>query len=320
MTLHAQGHAPTSKPRGSLGLAPWTTDLAHRHDRRWGLAAARRYCWQLLRSRNPNAAAWLSLFGERRASVLCTLAAFARIVDDLADEEEFSAVREAQLEALSQALEEARSGRVEHPVLVALVDVERAYDLDPATLDGLLAAAEREVREPEVADWADLQERGMAQAAPLGRTVLRVLGRDRPELDHWADELCVGLYLTTRLQNLSQDLARGRVALPADECTQLGITRQDLFSGRALEPIGVLVHRLAERTRWLYRSAYPLVVEVGLPGAIPLAGLWLGGRSVLRMVDRAGARLVRSRPTVGPMTLAWALAGAGLERLPAVME
>lgn len=301
------------------GLAPWTADLAHRHDRRWSLAAARRYCRRFVRSRDPNAAAWLGLFGDQRSESLFALAAFARTVDDLADEEEFDRLRTSQLDALERALREARSGDGRHPVVVAAAEVERAHDLPADALDGLLAAARREVARPEVADWADLIQRGLAGAAPLGRLVLGILDRDRPELEHWADQLCSGLYVTTRLQNLSLDLGRGRIALPADELAELGITRRELLDRRESDRAGRLIRRLVGRARWLFREAYPLVVEVGLPGALPLAGLWLGGRSVLRMVDRAGARVITRRPTVGPLTLAWALAGAGLERLPGVL-
>jgi len=320
--LHQQQRVLPPRPDGAsraAGMAPWTADLSHLHGRHWSLAAAQRYCWQLVRGRDANAAAWLGLFGERRSDALCALAAFARIVDDLADEDEFGQIRASQLDALERALAAARTGQAEHPVLVALVEVERAHELPASTLDGLLEAARREAARPEVADWADLLERGMAQAAPLGRLTLRVLGRDRPELCHWSDELCAGLYVTTRLQNLSVDLARGRIALPADERDRLGIAGRDLLARRPSAAAGALIRQLAERTRWLYRRAYPLVVEVGLPGALPLAGLWLGGRSVLRMVDRAGARVIRSRPAVGPLSLAWALAGAGLERLEEVV-
>lgn len=305
-----------SAAKRGLGVAPWTLELSGVHGCRWNLPAAQRYCRSMVKDRDENLAHWLGLFSCRQQDALAAVYSVCRIADDLADEPDFAPGRQLLMAAWRTELLACEDGGARHPALVALQQACSDFELPVGPLLDLLDAFALECQTQQLETWTELTGISRGGAAPVGLLVLRVLGVDRPEMRYWAELVCSALRLTSLLQNLSVERARGRILLPRADMACFDLSPQDLLAGRQSDAAEALIRFEVERVRKLYRQGFPLVLEAGLPAALPFASAWLGGRSILRLVDKAGASVLLKRPGMNVGRFARTLVGAGLSRVP----
>ena len=95
-------------------------------------------------------------------------------------------------------------------------------------LHDLISAFKQDVVVTRYATWEDLLDYCRRSANPVGRLVLRIAGRDRPELDAASDAVCTALQLTNFWQDLEIDWAKGRLYVPASIWRAAGAREADL--------------------------------------------------------------------------------------------
>ena len=235
------------------------------------------------------------------ASVLCprqfrpAIAAiywFARTADDLADEgHALPAERLQDLAAYRadlQACAQARAGsRRWQPVFDRLQPIIEKWQLPLALLTDLLSAFEQDVVKQRYADQAELLDYCRRSANPVGRLLLHLYKVGDEAALIQSDCICTALQMLNFWQDLSLDLPRGRLYLPADRAAQHGVSAQQLLdlqdtpAARALiaESVGwarglmlrgaPLVKKIPGRAGWELR----LVVQGGVRIAEKIAGL-----------------------------------------------
>jgi phytoene synthase len=296
-------------------LVPWSDDLTARHGRRWDPAAARRYCAAMLRGSDRSAGLWLRPLPPERAAALTALAAVDAVADALSAESPDDRTRAACLDNWAAAVEACPQGRAEHPALLALGRAAREFELDPAPLAEAVRARRALDGEQPVASWRTLEALEQPVAGPIGRLAAQVLGLARPPLVQRAERLSLAWRWTARWCRLSDALARGRVALPREALERHAVSPRDLLAGRQCPATHALIRAAAAHTRVLYREATPLALEAGLPAALPVVRLWLGGRSLLHLVAEAGAAVLCRRPVLTAPLFVRTLAEAGWSRL-----
>ncbi len=306
----------TSGDTWVAGAVPWALEPTCRHGRRWSLQASRRFCLNLIGNRVEHVPLVLTLSGREQREALAAVYAFIRTADDFALAVEFEGQRQRLLDVWEGQLRLCRDGLAVHPVLIALGEAARTFDLPVESLCEVLDALRRDATVRRFETWDELLRHCRPAAEPVGRLVLKILKIDGPQPRRLSDSICTALRLTTHWQNISVDRFRDRITIPAEEMRRFGVTEQDLFAGRMSPGLEALVQFEVERTRDLYRAERHLVVHAGLPGMVFFSGLWLAGRSVLRMVGKAGGRILDVRPILNARTFTRALVGAGLERLP----
>lgn len=307
--------AQTNERARHGGLIPWSDDLAQRHGRCWSPAAARRYCTGLLRDSDRSAGLWLRPLPTERAAALAALAAVDAVADALSAESPDDRTRAACLDGWAAAVEACPGGRAAHPALSALGQAAQDCALDTAPLAAAVRARRALEARPAIASWCELESLERPVAGPLGRLAAQVLGMDRPPLVQRAERLSLAWRWTARWCRLSDALARGRVLLPHEALERHAVSPHDLLAGRQSPATHALIRSAAARTRVLYREATPLALEAGLPAALPVVRLWLGGRSLLHLVAEAGAAVLRRRPVLTPPLFMRTLAQAGWSRL-----
>ncbi|AFR09173.1 squalene/phytoene synthase family protein [Nocardiopsis alba ATCC BAA-2165] len=147
---------------------------------------------------------------------------FARWVDDIVDEPGPGTTvddQKARLDAIDADLERALSGREpDEPVLRALAHTVDHHELDPGYFTAFMASMRMDLTTTEYRDLDHLREYMYGSAAVIGLQVLPVLGTvaRREEAAPHAAALGEAFQLTNFLRDVSEDLARGRVYLPAD--------------------------------------------------------------------------------------------------------
>ena len=76
--------------------------------------------------------------------------------------------------------------------------------------------------------WAQLRGYCALSADPVGELVLGVLGLATPERMALSDSICTALQLAEHCQDVAEDLARGRVYLPAEDLRRFGCAEEEL--------------------------------------------------------------------------------------------
>src|SRR5437764_1372411 len=153
---------------------------------------------------------------------------FARLGGGIGDEVQGD--RLALLAWLDEEIDRAWTGTPEHPVMRRLAVTVRQLRLSPEPFRQLVEANRRDQLVDRYETIDALMEYCALSANPVGRLVLEVLGAATPERQRWSDSVCTGLQVAEHLQDVSEDLERGRVYLPQEDLFWFGCSEEDFRS------------------------------------------------------------------------------------------
>lgn len=160
--------------------------------------------------------------------------AFARSADDIADEGGLdAATRLALLDDYTDRLAAIERGEAPTtPLFVALAHAIRTHALPLEPFYHLLTAFRQDVTRTRYADFAELAQYCRHSANPVGRLLLHLFQQDDAENVALSDAVCTGLQLTNFLQDVCEDLARGRLYLPLNALAEHGVAPEDIAARR----------------------------------------------------------------------------------------
>jgi phytoene synthase len=209
-------------------------------------------CEEITRREAKNFAYGIRLLRAPERQALSAVYALARRIDDIGDGD---LLPEDKLAALAQArkdLDDLESAG-EDPVLLALADATRRYDLPLGAFGELIDGCEMDVHGAGYETFDDLVAYCRRVAGTVGRLSLAVFGAtDAPSATALADDLGVALQLTNILRDIVEDRDRGRVYLPAADAAEVGCAA-DLCGPP--EPIAALVALECKRAHeWFDRG------------------------------------------------------------------
>jgi phytoene synthase len=256
------------------------------------------------------------LLPARRRPAVHALYAFARLADEIVDAP--GPDPSGALGDLEICLKDALAGEpTPHPVLPALADTVRRYDLDPGLFTDFLASMRMDLTVTDYATLDDVAVYTHGSAGVIGLMMLPILGTvgPRAEAAPYARGLGEAFQATNFLRDVGEDLDRGRVYLPADHLAAFGVDRERLLhavrTGRTDRAIRRAIAHLVAHTRALYRAAEPgidLLDPVARPCVGTAARLYGG---ILDEIAAADYDVLAGRAVVPPTRrLAVALPGA----------
>jgi squalene synthase HpnC len=251
----------------------------------------------MARARTENFPVASRVLPRRVRSHLLALYGFARLVDELGDSA--TGDRLQSLDWCEHELDRAFEGRAEHPLLVRLTPTLRDCALPREPFVRLIEANRVDQRVSRYATWEELRGYCALSADPVGELVLGVLGSATPERVVLSDSICTALQLTEHCQDVAEDLARGRVYLPAEDLARFGCTVEDLAAPHAGEPLREVLAFEVARARGLLRDGAPLIGELHGRARLALAGFVAGGRAALDAIERAGYDVLPGPPRAG---------------------
>jgi squalene synthase HpnC len=228
------------------------------------------------------------LLGRRQRTHLLAIYGFARLVDDLGDEA--AGDRLALLNWLESELDRLYAGAaVEHPVMQALAPTVAACGLPAEPFRRLIEANRRDQTVTRYETFEELLDYCQLSAAPVGELVLHVFGAATRERIALSDRICAGLQVTEHLQDIEEDLRRGRVYLPQDDLRAFGCHENDLTQA---DGGGEAVRRLiafeADRARALLTEGAPLDRTLSPRPRAAVASFLAGGRAALDALAHSG--------------------------------
>lgn len=275
--------------------------------------AAYAACAQLARAHYENFPIGSLLLPRPLRRDLAAVYAFARVGDDVADEDPSRAVadRLRELDGLEERLLAcaADPDAVRESVFLALGHTIAAHQLPVQPFQDLLTAFRRDAAGDTrtMATFADVLEYARCSANPVGRIVLGLFGHRDAERQARSDDICTALQLTNFWQDVAGDLDRDRVYLPQEDLDRFPGSR-DALAARAATPAfrALLAFEIA-RTRQMFRRGLALagMVDGRLRREVRLFAH--GGLAILDRIDAVEHDVFARRPTLRRRDFAWLL-------------
>jgi squalene synthase HpnC len=219
-------------------------------------------------------------------SDLYALYGFARLVDDLGDEARGN--RDALLDWLEGDLDALYAGHPQHELMRRLLPTVLAHSIPPEPFRRLIAANRQDQRVSRYETFDDLVAYCRLSADPVGHLVLYVFDSATPERILLSDKICTALQVVEHLQDVAEDLARGRVYLPQEDLRQIGCSESDLAKSPTPHNVRHLIAYEAARARLMLHEGAPLARTLPWRAAVAVTGFVSGGLAAIHAIERAG--------------------------------
>jgi squalene synthase HpnC len=241
----------------------------------------------LARARDENFPVALRLLTRAQRAHLIALYGFARLADEIGDTGQGD--RLARLDALEADLARVFAGEApRHPLLARLAPSVRELALPQQPFLDLIEANRRDQRVSRYATWQELSGYCALSANPVGRLVLHVFGAATPDRFPASDAICTALQLVEHCQDVAEDLARGRLYLPAEDLARFGCREQDLREPGANANVRALLCFEVERVRALLDHGAPLRFTLSGRARFAITAFVAGGRAAADAIERRG--------------------------------
>ncbi len=238
---------------------------------------------------------------------------FARTADDIADEGDAAAqARLNDLATYRADLMATAGGQVPSPrwasVFQRLGPVIKQFALPLDLLADLLSAFEQDVVKQRYASQAELLDYCRRSANPVGRLLLHLYGvRDARSLQQ-SDCICTALQLINFWQDLSVDIPRGRIYLPADAWQAHGVNEAQLLALESSQGTINLIADCVRSARATMLKGSQLVKKVPGRGGWELRLVVQGGLRILDKIEALNFNTLRQRPRLNAwdvMVMGW---------------
>lgn len=255
------------------------------------LAVAYSVCRGITRSQAKNFYYGFLVLPKRKRQALSAVYAFMRRCDDIADDPNLSAqVRKQKLDAWVDAFHAAEAGYpTDDPILLALVDAQRRFNVPVGLLDQLAfgtamdveGAAESNLpRHPiQYVSFQDLRQYCYNVASVVGLVCIHIFGYTDPTAEGLAERLGLAFQLTNIIRDVKEDVELGRVYLPQEDLAKFGISPGELADMTDPAQLRPLLELEAERAFENYAAGdhlLSLISEDSQPALWVLINIYRG--------------------------------------------
>ncbi len=275
----------------AVSLAPLEVREAYKH------------CEKLARSHYENFTVGSWLLPRALRPHLFAVYAFCRRTDDLGDEA--SGDRLTLLNDWEAELSLCYGGQPTDPVMVALQDTIRRFDIPAEPFTRLIEANRMDQRQHRYSTYDDLLHYCSHSAEPVGRMVLYVLGYRDPERQTLSDATCTALQLANFWQDVRRDYQMGRIYIPQEDMSRFGYSEEELADSVVNDRFRSLMHFQVDRAEELFRRGLPLEQYLHGLARLDIALFSRGGMAVLAAIRRQNYDVLSHRPVVTRTRKLW---------------
>ncbi len=219
------------------------------------------HCLTIARNHYENfpVASW---FLPRRMRLpIAAIYAFARRADDFADEDDFTNEQRIQkLNHLATQINEIyQQIPSKDPVLIALADSIKKFNLPKSLFLDLIIAFKQDVTQHRYTDFGELMQYCRCSANPIGRLMLYIYGKTDIKSLAQSDAVCSALQLINFYQDIAQDYKKmQRIYIPLDEIHAALVNESDFKDCVTDGPMILLMRKQYQRAHNLLQSGAPL--------------------------------------------------------------
>jgi squalene synthase HpnC len=232
----------------------------------------------------------LRVLPERHRRHLTALYCFARLTDDLGDEarEAGRADKNLRLNLLDELAKDVdriyANAAPQAPVMRQMAATVKECGIPAQPLLDLIQANRQDQQVTRYPTYTDLEQYCELSANPVGQIVLYIFGAATPDRIRLSDRICTALQLAEHWQDVAEDLAQGRIYLPAEDLERFSITEADLAEPKAGQAVKDLMRFETDRAQALLDEGAPLVGTLRGAARLAVAGYLAGGRAALAAI------------------------------------
>jgi phytoene synthase len=271
------------------GLAAWSPASAQ-------LAIAYSVCRGITRANAKNFYYAFLVLPKRKRQALCAVYSFMRRCDDIADDPRLSfEERRQKLDTWLDALHCVQQGQPsDDPILLALNDAQRRYNIPAGLLDELAMGTAMDVVDPagdagtaastnaphlavQYRTFEDLKLYCYRVASVVGLVCIHIFGYRDPAAESLAEQCGLAFQLTNIIRDVKEDAAMGRIYLPEEDLAKFDLCAADLLAPPALARFRPLLAFEADRAREGYRAGdqlIPYISEDSQPALYVLVNIY----------------------------------------------
>jgi 15-cis-phytoene synthase len=265
------------------------------------LSMAYSVCRHVARSAAKNFYYGFAVLPRRKRNALSAVYAFMRRCDDIADDNTLGPQeRQVKLaEWLDRVHRALASQPTDDPILLALADAQRRYQIPIGLLDQLAFGTAADIdtsisssaeSSPQVRyqTFEELRQYCYGVASVVGLVCIKIFGYRDPFAESLAERCGLAFQLTNIIRDVKEDVAMGRIYFPAEDMANFGVSPADLLQPQpTLDRIRALLSFEADRARECYldgEKLIPLVNEDSQPA------LWVLITIYRRLLEKIAAK------------------------------
>jgi squalene synthase HpnC len=227
---------------------------------------------------------------------------FARQADDIADEG--SAPPEKRISLLDEYeafLLDAIKSNFKDGFWKVLADTVKTNNLTIDHFRNLLKAFRQDTHKTVYEDYDELLNYCSNSANPVGRIILELHGIREETPNQLSDKICTALQLTNFYQDVSVDIKKGRIYLPAAEMELFNITGYEQKKFLYDDSFVRLMKFQTERVKKLFSDGRQLLKF--LPRRLKLQILITikGGEAIIKKIEEIDYNVLELRPTLSKL-------------------
>ncbi len=236
------------------------------------LAVAYSVCRGITRRAAKNFYYAFQVLPRQKRQALCAVYAFMRKCDDITDDTSSSLQeRRQKLETWLHEFHRAQAGNpTDDPVLLALTDAQRRFNIVVGLLDQLAYGTATDVLEPQAdagqagltvqyRTFEDLHKYCYGVASVVGLVCIRIFGYHEQAAEPLAERCGLAFQLTNIIRDVKEDAAMGRVYLPEEDLVKFGISASELLTASDPARFRPLLAMEADRARECYEAGKELI-------------------------------------------------------------
>ena len=263
---------------------------------------------RLTRARARNFAYGIMLLPKPKRRAIAAIYAFAREVDDVADDPGLpDEAKRERLEQLRAGLDRAADANA---MFVALADARRRYPIPGESLDDLIDGGVQDTEQARYATFEDLRGYCRRVAGAVGIACVAVYGAEEQQR---AETLGVALQLLNIIRDVAEDWTLGRVYVPQDELAEFGVSEADIAAGRCSGEWRALMTHQAKRARSHLAEGRTLLPRLDRRSAACVAAFANLYAATLDRIEERGYDVFGEPPQLSPLTKL-RIVGAGVLR------
>lgn len=295
--IHAFPADPKLRPAGDISYSKVSEFIgAEKADTAHSISFA--FCHEVSRREAGNFYWSFRLLPRESRQAMCTLYAFMRHTDDLADREAPIAEREADLNQwsarLDQALDFHGDPKAVHglaeawPGFPALAETVRKFGIPCEYLHAVIDGMRFDLGPVRIENAAQFQRYCWHVASAVGLCCLHIWGFESRggHAEALAERLGLAFQRTNILRDVAEDYARGRIYLPVEDLRRHHVIESELAAVQASDGLKALVSEHAAIARAEYQAAgelLPLISPACRPMLRAIARIY---EAVLDTIER----------------------------------
>jgi 15-cis-phytoene synthase len=226
---------------------------------------------------------------------------FARVLDDIVDNDQTGRDPEAELQYWRDELEYCYLGQAETSLGEELMMTIDEFDIPKQPFMDLIEGMEMDLKWSSYQTFSDLREYCYRAASAVGLICIEIFGYDSPGTREYAVNLGLALQLTNILRDLQEDAARGRIYIPIEDLERFGYSEADMKASLYNRPFVDLMKYQHKRARYYFDRAAATLPEQDRPSMVAAEIMGAIYKELLGKIEDAQFDVYRNRITVSKM-------------------